>query len=98
MLGVLFYCDWKLALISLVLVPFVVLPSANIGRSIRRSSRSSQDRMADINNLVQETFTGIGIVKAFVMEHFEVARFKAATHKLLHTNMRWVRPRLPQLR
>ena len=47
--------------------------------------------MADINNLVQETFTGIGIVKAFVMEHFEVARFKAATHKLLHTNMRWVR-------
>ncbi len=47
--------------------------------------------MADINNLVQETFTGIGIVKAFVMEHFEVARFKAATHKLLHTNMRWVK-------
>jgi len=91
LLAVVFYYDWKLALISLVLVPFVVLPSANIGRSIRRSSRSSQDRMADINNLVQETFTGIGIVKAFVMEHFEVARFKAATHKLLHTNMRWVR-------
>ncbi|HUX11001.1 MAG TPA: ABC transporter ATP-binding protein [Terriglobia bacterium] len=91
LLAVVFYYDWKLALISLVLVPLVVLPSANIGRSIRRSSRSSQDRMADINNHVQETFTGIGIVKAFVMEHFEVARFKDATHKLLHTNMRWVR-------
>ena len=91
LLVVLFSVDWKLALASLVLVPLVVLPSANIGRSIRRSSRSSQDRMADINNLVQETFTGIGIVKAFVMEHFEVARFKAATRKLLHTNMRWVR-------
>jgi ATP-binding cassette, subfamily B, bacterial MsbA len=91
LLAVIFSVDWKLALASLVLVPFVVLPSANIGRSIRRSSRSSQDRMADINNLIQETFTGIGIVKAFVMEHFEVARFKAATHKLLHTNMRWVR-------
>jgi ATP-binding cassette, subfamily B, bacterial MsbA len=91
LLGVVFYYDWKLALISLALVPLVVLPSANIGRLVRRSSRSSQDRMADINNLVQETFTGIGIVKAFVMEHFEVARFKAATHKLLHTNMRWVK-------
>jgi len=91
LLAVVFYYDWKLALLSLVLVPLVVLPSANIGRSIRRSSRSSQDRMADINNHVQETFTGIGIVKAFVMEHFEVARFKDATHKLLHTNMRWVR-------
>jgi ATP-binding cassette, subfamily B, bacterial MsbA len=91
LLVVLFSVDWKLALASLVLVPLVVFPSANIGRSIRRSSRSSQDRMADINNLVQETFTGIGIVKAFVMEHFEVARFKVATHKLLRTNMRWVR-------
>jgi ATP-binding cassette, subfamily B, bacterial MsbA len=91
LLAVLFYYDWKLALLSLILVPLVVLPSANIGRSIRRSSRSSQDRMADINNLVQETFTGIGIVKAFVMEHFEVARFKTATHRLLRTNMRWVR-------
>ncbi|TAM81859.1 MAG: ABC transporter ATP-binding protein [Acidobacteria bacterium] len=91
LLAVIFSVDWKLAMVSLLLVPLVVLPSANIGRSIRRSSRSSQDRMADINNLVQETFTGIGIVKAFVMEHFEVARFKAATHKLLHTNMRWVR-------
>jgi subfamily B ATP-binding cassette protein MsbA len=91
LLGVLFYYDWKLALISLVLVPLVVLPSANIGRSIRRSSRSSQARMADINNLVQETFTGIGIVKAFVTEHFEVARFKSATQHLLRTNMRWVR-------
>lgn len=91
LLAVIFSVDWKLAMASLLLVPLVVLPSANIGRSIRRSSRSSQDRMADINNLVQETFTGIGIVKAFVMEHFEVARFKAATHKLLHTNMRWVR-------
>ncbi len=91
LLAVVFYYDWKLALASLLLVPLVVYPSANIGRSIRKSSRSSQDRMADINNLVQETFTGIGIVKAFVTEHLEVARFKAATHKLLHTNMRWVR-------
>ncbi|MCL5005016.1 MAG: ABC transporter ATP-binding protein/permease [Acidobacteria bacterium] len=91
LLAVLFHFDWKLALSSFVLVPLVVLPTANIGRSIRRSSRSSQDRMADINNLVQETLTGIGIVKAFVMEHFEVARFKAATHRLLRTNMRWVR-------
>ncbi|HET7214053.1 MAG TPA: ABC transporter ATP-binding protein [Terriglobia bacterium] len=91
LLGVVFYYDWKLALISLALVPLIVWPSANIGRLVRRSSRSSQDRMADINNLVQETFTGIGIVKAFVMEHFEVARFKAATHKLLHINMRWIR-------
>jgi subfamily B ATP-binding cassette protein MsbA len=90
LLAVVFYVDWRLALVSMALVPFVVLPSANIGRYIRVSSRSSQDKMAEINNVLQETFTGIRIVKAFVMEMFEVAKFRAATRRLLKINMRWV--------
>jgi subfamily B ATP-binding cassette protein MsbA len=90
LLAVVFYVDWRLALCSLALVPFVVFPSANIGRYIRVSSRSSQDKMAEINNVLQETFTGIRIVKAFVMELFEVAKFKAATRRLLRINLRWV--------
>ncbi|HXJ93334.1 MAG TPA: lipid A export permease/ATP-binding protein MsbA [Terriglobia bacterium] len=88
---VLFYYDWKLALISLVLVPVVVIPSSKIGRYIRRSSRFSQDKMAEINNILQETFSGIRIVKAFGMELFEVAKFRAATRRLLRLNLRWVR-------
>ena len=91
LMAVVFYVDWQLALLSLVLVPFVVFPSANLGRYIRVSSRSSQDKMAEINNVLQETFTGIRIVKAFVMEPFEVAKFKAATRRLLKINLRWVR-------
>ncbi len=90
LLGVVFYVDWQLALISLLLVPFVVFPSANIGRYIRVSSRSSQDKMAEINNVLQETFSGIRIVKAFVMEMFEVAKFRVATRRLLKVNLRWV--------
>ncbi|MGH9356714.1 MAG: ABC transporter transmembrane domain-containing protein, partial [Terriglobia bacterium] len=91
LLAVIFYVDWRLALISLIVVPFVVFPSANIGRYIRASSRKSQDKMADIAHILQETFSGIRIVKAFGMEHFEVAKFKEATRKLLNVNMRWVR-------
>ena len=68
LLGVLFYVDWRLALGSLILVPLVVFPSRNIGRYIRISSRSSQDKMAELNNVLQETFSGIRIVKAFGME------------------------------
>jgi subfamily B ATP-binding cassette protein MsbA len=88
---VLFYYDWKLGLASLTLIPFVVLSSRNFGRTIRVSSRISQDKMADLNHIVQETITGIRIVKSFVMERFEVARFKAATQRLLKSNLRWVR-------
>ncbi len=91
LLAVIFYIDWRLSLVSLLLVPFVVFPSANIGKVIRRASRASQDKMADLNHLLQETFTGIGIVKAFVTEHLEVARFREATLRLLKTNLRWVR-------
>ncbi len=91
LLAVVLYVDWKLALVSLLLVPLVVFPSVNIGRYIRISSRSSQDKMAELNSVLQETFSGIRVVKAFVMELFEVAKFKAATQRLLKTNLRWVR-------
>jgi subfamily B ATP-binding cassette protein MsbA len=90
LMAVVFYVDWQLALASLLLVPFVVYPAANIGRYIRISSRSSQDKMAEINNVLQETFSGIRIVKAFVMELFEVEKFRAATRRLLKINLRWV--------
>ena len=91
LLGVLFYLDWRLALGSLILVPLVVLPSHNIGRYIRVSSRSSQDKMAELNNVLQETFSGIRIVKAFGMELSEVEKFKATTRRLLRVSLRWVR-------
>lgn len=91
LLAVVLYLDWRLALFSMLLVPFVVFPAANIGRYIRKSSRSSQDKMGELNNILQETFSGVRIVKAFGMEGFEVAKFKAATKRLLKVNLRWVR-------
>src|SRR3989442_34085 len=91
LLAVVFYIDWKLAFVSLLLVPLVVFPSVNIGRYIRKSSRSSQDKMAELNSVLQEPFTGIRIVKAFVMELFESAKFKPATRGRLKTNRPGVR-------
>jgi len=91
LLFVIFYFDWRLAFVSLLLVPFIVLPSSSIGRYIRTSTRFSQDKMAEINNILQETFSSIRIVKAFGMELFEITKFKAATKRLLRINLRWVR-------
>ncbi len=91
LLAVIFYVDWRLALASMILVPLVVFPSVNLGRYIRASSRSSQDKMAELNNVLQETFSGIRIVKAFAMEGFEIEKFKSATRRLLRVSLRWVR-------
>jgi ATP-binding cassette, subfamily B, bacterial MsbA len=88
---VLFSIDWRLASISMILIPLVVFPSAKLGRYIRASSKSSQEKMGEMNNVLQETFTGIRIVKAFAMEHLEIEKFKGTTRHLLRVSLRWVR-------
>jgi subfamily B ATP-binding cassette protein MsbA len=82
--------DWKLALFSLALFPFVLLPTAKLGRRIRRSSRRTQDSMGDLNQVLQEAISGQQVVKAFGAERYESRRFRAAASRLLKTNMRKV--------
>ena len=78
LLCVVFILDWRLAFISFLILPLVMIPSAKIGKKIRHSSRSSQANLAEISQLLQETISGNRIVKAFRMEHWEIRRFKNA--------------------
>jgi subfamily B ATP-binding cassette protein MsbA len=82
--------DWKLALVSLTVLPFVILPTRQIGRRIRGTSRRTQDRQAELNQILQETLSGHMVVKAFGAEAHESRRFAAASHKLLKSNLRYV--------
>jgi len=83
--------NWRMALGSIVLLPLVVLPVSKFGRKIRRSAESSQSRLGDLGQIIQETVTGNRVVKAFGMEAFEIAKFKETARRLLRENMRWVR-------
>ena len=82
--------DWRLALVSLTVLPFVAVPTTRIGRRIRRTSRRTQDRQAELNQILQETLSGHMVVKAFGAEPYESRRFREASHKLLKTNLRYV--------
>ncbi len=93
LLFVVFALDWRLALVSISLLPLVMIPASRIGRRIRRSSRSSQENLAEISQLVQETISGTRIVKAFRMERWEMNRFREAARRLLQINLRFVRER-----
>ena len=73
-----FVVSWKLALISLVIVPPAALTLAAIGRKMRQRSSSAQERMGDLTSILQETIVGARVVQAFGMERFESARFDAA--------------------
>jgi subfamily B ATP-binding cassette protein MsbA len=92
MMAALFFFDAQLALWALpVLVAVVLFASVKIGRRVRKTSRSTQDNVADISQILQETISGNRIVKAFGMEPFEVKRFREAARRLFLINLRYVR-------
>lgn len=81
--------DWRLAVVSLTVLPFVIWPTRLIGRRIRRTSRRTQDRQAELNQILQETFSGHMVVKAFGAEGYESRRFREASRRLLRSNLRY---------
>jgi ATP-binding cassette, subfamily B, bacterial MsbA len=74
-----------LALVSLVGAPLIVTPVVQFGKRLRKTTHRSQERMAEIATLLEETIRGVRIVKAFTMEPFEIGRFREATRK----HLRW---------
>jgi subfamily B ATP-binding cassette protein MsbA len=90
LLFVLFSRDWRLALACLIVLPTVMLPTMRMGKRIRRTSRGTQDRQAELNQILQETISGHMVVKAFGAEAYESRRFHDAGRRLLRTNVRYV--------
>lgn len=90
LLIVIFGTDWRLALFSLALFPFVLLPTARLGKKIRRTSRRTQDAAGELTQVLQEAIAGHQVVKAFGAEAYEGRRFRAAADRLLRTNLRYV--------
>lgn len=81
----------KLAWVLLIFVPFIIASSTRIGRRVRHTTRGGQDKLADIQNILHETITGVRIVKAFGMELWEMLRFERAAKKLFNANLKSVR-------
>ena len=90
-LSVLFYVDWRMTLGCGIFLPLVVWPIGKLGRKIRHSVESSQNKLGELNQILQETVAGNRVVKAFGMEDFEIGKFHAAAKRLLRETMRWVR-------
>ncbi|HEX7831845.1 MAG TPA: ABC transporter transmembrane domain-containing protein [Thermoanaerobaculia bacterium] len=74
-----------LALVSFIGAPLIVAPVVQFGKRLRKTTHRSQERMAEIATILEETIRGVRIVKAFTMEPFEVGRFREATSK----HLRW---------
>jgi subfamily B ATP-binding cassette protein MsbA len=86
--ALLFYYDARLALVCLTGAPLVVYPLVRLGQRVRRTTRRSQEALAQITHVSAEAFTGHRIVKAFGAEHRETDKFRAASEGLYRTTMK----------
>jgi ATP-binding cassette, subfamily B, bacterial MsbA len=79
--AVLFIFNWELTLLVFALLPVTGFILAKIGDSLKRRSIRSQERIADITSILDETFGAMRIVKAFGMENYEIERFREEEKK-----------------
>ncbi|MGC8604081.1 MAG: ABC transporter ATP-binding protein, partial [Desulfomonilaceae bacterium] len=88
LITVVFVRDYKLALIAMIVFPVAIYPLINFGRRMKRYSRRMLVSLEDINERLNETITGIRIVKAFAMEDYERQRFAEVNDTLFNAFMR----------
>lgn len=91
--GVVFYRNWKLAIIACLIFPLAIIPIKEFGKRLRKFSRKSQQRMGSLTSFLHETIVGNRIVKAFNMEEYEKQRFAQENEKFFKTVLKRVKIR-----
>ncbi|MBI5375892.1 MAG: lipid A export permease/ATP-binding protein MsbA [Candidatus Schekmanbacteria bacterium] len=91
LVGVLFYQDWQLACIAVFVLPFVGLLMNTFGKKIKKISKKSLENTASLTSVLQESFSGIKIVKAFGMEPHENRKFQKVNKRNFDISMKSVR-------
>jgi len=90
-IGVLFYINWKFALISLIILPVTAVLLGIFGRKMRKASTESNVIVSEISHKFQESLQGITVVKAFNYEDQAIAKFKVSNDAYFGKMMRYLR-------
>ena len=80
---ILFLMNWRLCLLILVLLPAIVVIARFFGRRLKSLSTGIQDETARASTILEEVISGIRVVKSFVRERYEQARFEAQVRRTL---------------
>ncbi len=79
---------WQLAVLCLIILPVAMVPIVKFGAKIRRRGTRVQEWRAEVSTILQETISGIRIVKAFGMEEYEKGRYREASDQVFRSFMR----------
>ena len=88
LIGVLFYEDWQMALLTFFIFPIAIMPAIMIGRRMRKVSRNTQVTTGRLTTLLDEVFQGFRHVKAYGMERYEHERASEAIDEVYRLHVR----------
>ncbi len=80
--------NWRLTLLTMMVLPLIIYVVSKAGKRIRGISHRVQEKIADLTSVLEETFTGIRVVKAFTMEKHEAKRFAKENEANFRANMK----------
>lgn len=86
--GAMVYLDWRLTLFTFCTFPVVLFFMDFFGKKIRKSGHRIQQATADITSILQETLAATRVVKSFVREPYEIARFDQQNKANFYANMK----------
>ncbi|WP_141502032.1 ABC transporter ATP-binding protein [Paenibacillus luteus] len=87
------WIDWKLTVLLLATFPFMILTTRLFGKKMRASFRTVQESVADVSDHLQNTLTGIRLIKSFTAEAYESDRFSERTQRNMDANIQVTRLR-----
>ncbi|HEX9703361.1 MAG TPA: ABC transporter transmembrane domain-containing protein [Rhodospirillales bacterium] len=93
LVAVMFAKDWQLAAIAFFVFPVAVLPIVRLGRRMRKVTVNTQVEMGLLTTLLEQTFQGIRVVKAYGMEAYEKSRISDIVERILRLNMKSAKTR-----
>lgn len=86
-LGIMFWTDWRLTLVSLISFPIILIATYYFKESVNKSFHRVRNAVAQLNAFVQEHLTGMYIVQAFAAENREFSKFKAINKEHRNANI-----------
>lgn len=87
LISMFFMIDWRLTLLAIVPLPFMVLVTSAIGRKNHQAFKEAQEGFSELNNFVQESVSGIRVTKSFGFQEDEIQAFEKTNQMVFQKNM-----------
>ena len=86
--AVLIHLDWKFTIVSLFLFPVSIVPIVYYGKKVRRQGKFEEERIGSMMSILQESFAGIRVIKAFAREKREAENFESLSNEQFKSGVR----------